>query len=73
MSAFEESLRQRLAAARRASAAAERDGDDFGVRTHAAEVEELERLAAAHGVVLAPEPAAEPAGENVEGVEGGAV
>jgi hypothetical protein len=66
MSAFEENLRQRLAVTRRALAAAQRDGDDHGVQTHASEVEDLERLAAAHGIVVTGEPAAGPA------VEGGA-
>ncbi len=67
MSTFGENLRQRLTTARRALAAAQRDGDDFGVQTHASEVEDLERLAAAHGIVVAPEPAVGPAAED--GVE----
>jgi hypothetical protein len=56
MSAFGENLRQRLAETRRALAAAQRDGDDHGVRTYSSEVEDLERVAAAHGIVVTPEP-----------------
>ncbi|KAA9374280.1 hypothetical protein F5972_32465 [Microbispora cellulosiformans] len=64
MSSFEEGLRQRLAATRRALAAAQRDGDHFGVQTHASEAEELERLGAAHGIVVTPEAADGPAVED---------
>lgn len=62
MNDFDATLRRRLQTVREALAAAQEAADDHGVLTHAAEAEELERLAALHGVEV-------PAARTLTGTE----
>ncbi|GGL19452.1 hypothetical protein Sme01_47320 [Sphaerisporangium melleum] len=67
MSALEDNRRLRPITARRASAAARRNGDDLRARTHAAQAQGLAGPAATRAIAGASRPAAGPAAEIVEG------